>query len=85
MKRTLAIAIALGATLGTAGLASAQTYYYGPYGQTTYTGPAYTVAPPPAVYPAAPAYSYGYYDDGTHSAGGASRAYSTYGGGQKSN
>ena len=85
MKRTLAVAVALGVTLGTTGLALAQpadgpnavTYYY----------PSYEAPPPPAVtiYPPVAPYPYGYYgDEDPHSGGGASRAY-PYGGGPKPN
>jgi hypothetical protein len=70
MKRTLAIAVALAATLGTIGLASAQTYY-GSYYYPSYPAPT-------TVYPPAAAYPYGYYGaygyNGTHTGGGAAFA-----------
>ena len=70
--RKLGIAVALGVTFGTAGLAFAQPAY-GP--NAAYYYPYY--APPPGYY-----YPYSY--DATHSSGGASRS-DSYWGGQKSN
>ncbi|HWE77624.1 MAG TPA: hypothetical protein VG270_03790 [Pseudolabrys sp.] len=82
MKRTLAVAIAFGVTVGTAGIALAQPTY-GP--NATYYDPYYAAPPPPAVTAYPPAYPYGYYGYGdAHSGGGAARAYS-YWGAQKSN
>ncbi|HVH77888.1 MAG TPA: hypothetical protein VM782_00735 [Stellaceae bacterium] len=87
MKRTFAVAIAFGATVATTGLALAQPAY-GP-NAATYYYPSYAAPPPPpaaGIYPPAVPYPYGYYGyDETHSGGGASRAYSSWGGGQKTN
>jgi hypothetical protein len=85
MKRTLAVAVALGVSVGATGLALAQSAY-GP-NAATYYYPSYAAPPPPAAttYPPTAAYPYGYYGySEPHSGGGASRAYS-YWGAQKSN
>ena len=82
MKRTLAFAVSAATLLGTASLAIAQpaygpnAVYYPGYAEPA-PPPPDTYAPPPAIY-AQPSW------DGTHSNGGAARAYS-YWGAQKSN
>jgi hypothetical protein len=81
MNRKGLFAIAAVATLATSGVALAQPVYGPNY---PYTANPYAAYPPPpeaAVYPP-PAYA-PYYQD-THTSGGASRAYS-YWGGQKTN
>lgn len=81
MKGKIFATIALGTMLGISGLALAQPAY-GP--NATYY-PGYTpAAPPPAVTVPPPVYYGQPAWDGTHSNGGAARAYS-YWGAQKSN
>lgn len=84
MIRTLTAAVALGAMMATAGVALAQSApgpYYGPAPAPAYN-PNYA-APPGTQYAQPPAWTPGSYD-GTHTSGGASRAYS-YTGSQKTN
>jgi hypothetical protein len=84
MNRSLVAAVALVGTVASAGAALAQAYpptAYNPAYNTYYPQYAAPPAPPPAYY-APGAYPYPYYYDGTHSSGGASRA---YGWGQKTN
>ncbi|HTW52355.1 MAG TPA: hypothetical protein VME45_10715 [Stellaceae bacterium] len=75
MKRTLAVGIALGVSLGMTGLALAQPAY-GP--NATYYYPSYAAPPPPAVtvYPPVAPYPYGYYGSyGYDTSGRSDRAY----------
>lgn len=82
MYHLLASAAAAGLLLATAGVALAQTYpapaYPPPAYNSTYPTPYATTPTPP------PPSAYGPTWDGTHTGGGASRAYS-YWGAQKSN
>lgn len=101
MKRTLAVAAALGITLGTAGLAMAEpaygpnapNYYYEPgstYYAPTYYNPGYAydpgyAAPPVTAYPPAVAYPYGYYGYDATHSSGGASRAYSYWGAQKSN